>query len=133
MKSIIIGLTFSLVSVLTIMLLFLSYQKGGLFYVKDMWVSLVSRLSDMEFMTKSQFDKLLDRFNYISTFKIPSISDGLIDLVISLFKLLGNFVGVIFNILGVVVGLLVDVYSLVSIFWDSIVDGWRLGANPIVL
>lgn len=129
MRNLVIGLTFSLVSVFTILLIVISYQEGEVFIFKDTWSSLMSRISNYDFVTKDLFDKLLSNFEDISNFKAPSFRDGIIDAIGSIFKLVRDVVVALFNIVALFIAPIFDLGLLTAELIASIADGW----SPLVL
>ena len=133
MKNLVIGITFSLVTVFTIILVILSYREGELFVIKDVWSSLISRISNFDFITKTAFDRLVDSFKSISNFELPSFSDGPIAAIKSVFNLLGDIAVALFNVLGLGVGPLVDMGRLLAELLFAINDGWSEPVVPLIL
>lgn len=116
MRNLIICLTFSLVSVFSIIMVVLTWREGQLFYFKDVLSKFISTLSSYDWVTKDSFDSLLDRFDYIRNFKFPDFDDGPISAIKSVFKLLKNFLGILLDILTLLVAPLFDLGYVVGVF-----------------
>lgn len=133
MRNLIIGLTFSLVCTLTIILIVITWREGELFVFKNVWSDFIGRVSTYDWFTKSSFDRLLDRFDYIRSFNAPSLSDGIFEAIKSVFNLLKNFILVIFDLLLMVIAPLFDLGYIISAFASSFVNGWSEPVVPLIL
>lgn len=133
MRNLIIGLTFSLVSVFTIIMVVLTWRDGQLFYFKEVWSSFIGNISSYDWVTKESFDSLIDRFEYIRDFKFPSFSDGPIDAIKSVFNLLKNFIGILLDIIILLIAPLFDLGYVVGVFLSSFINGWSEPVVPLIL
>lgn len=133
MRNLIIALTFSLVSVLTIILVVITWREGELFVFKDVWSNFIGRISSYEWFSRRALDNLLERFDYIRNFSAPSLSDGIFEAIKSVFNLLKNFILVIFDLLFMTIAPLFDFAYIIGAFAASFVNGWSEPIVPLIL